>query len=80
MHSVSVANIIGSMSIAAGAAAGVLLATGIAVAASMRADAGLPAGSAELGDLALAMGLLAVFAAGALIAAGLLIRPIRTTI
>jgi len=68
------------MSLAATAAAGVLLATGVAVAASIRAEADLPMLSPELGDLALAMGLLAAFAAGALVAVGLLMRPIRTTI
>lgn len=80
MQSASVAKIIHSMSVAAAAMAGVLLATGVAVAASIRADADLPMVSAELGDLALATGLLAAFAAGTLIAAGLLVRPIRTTI
>jgi hypothetical protein len=78
MQSISVAKIIRSMSVATAAAAGVLLATGVAVAASIRAEAELPMVSPELGDLALAMGLLAAFAAGALVAAGLLMRPIRT--
>lgn len=80
MRSVSAAKFIGSMSVAAAAAAGVLLATGVAVAASIRAEADLPMLSPELGDLALAMGLLAAFAAGTLLAAGLLMRPIRSTI
>jgi len=68
------------MSVVAAAAAAVLLATGVAVAASIRAEAELPIVSPELGDMALALGLLAAFAAGALLAAGLLMRPIRTTI
>ncbi|HZY48771.1 MAG TPA: hypothetical protein VFE64_03240 [Devosia sp.] len=80
MRSVSAAKFIGSMSVAAAAAAGVLLATGVAVAASIRAEADLPMLSPELGDLALAMGLLAAFAAGTLLAAGLLMRPIHSTI
>jgi len=80
MRSVSAAKFIGSMSVAAAAAAGVLLATGVAVAASIRAEADLPMLSPELGDLALAMGLLAAFAAGTLLATGLLMRPIHSTI
>ena len=80
MQSVGVAKIIRSMSVAAAAAAGVLLATGVAVAATIRAEADLPMLSPELGDLALAMGLLAAFAAGALLAVALLMRPVRAAI
>lgn len=80
MHSVSVTKIVRPLTVAAAAAAGVLLATGVAVAASMKADADLPMLSPELGDFSLALGLLAGFAAVALLAVGLLVRPIRTTI
>jgi hypothetical protein len=80
MQSVSVARIIRSMSVVAAAVAGVLLATGAAVAATIKAEADLPMLSPELGDLALALGLLAAFAAGALLAVGLLIRPARAAI
>jgi hypothetical protein len=80
MQSVSVARIIRSMSVVAAAVAGVLLATGAAVAATIKAEADLPMLSPELGDLALALGLLAAFAAGALLAVGLLIRPVRAAI
>jgi hypothetical protein len=68
------------MSVVAAAVAGVLLATGAAVAATIKAEADLPMLSPELGDLALALGLLAAFAAGALLAVGLLIRPVRAAI
>jgi hypothetical protein len=80
MQSVSVARIIRSMSVVAAAVAGLLLATGAAVAATIKAEADLPMLSPELGDLALALGLLAAFAAGALLAVGLLIRPVRAAI
>jgi hypothetical protein len=80
MHSVSVARIIRSMSVVAAAVAGVLLATGAAVAATIKAEADLPMLSPELGDLALALGLLAAFAAGALLAVAQLIRPVRAAI
>jgi hypothetical protein len=77
MQSVSVARIIRSMSVVAAAVAGVLLATGAAVAATIKAEADLPMVSPELGDMALAVGLLAAFVAGALLAVGLLMRPVR---
>jgi hypothetical protein len=80
MPRVSVAKIITSMSVAATAAAALLLATGVVVAASIRTDADLPLLSPELGDLALSTGLLALLAAGALIALRLLMRPIRAAI
>lgn len=80
MRSVSAAKIIRSLSVAATAMAGVLLATGVAVAASMKADVELSVLSPELGDLALAIGLLTMFAAGVLLAIGMLMRASRTTI
>jgi hypothetical protein len=80
MQSVSVARIIRSMSVTAAAVAGLLLATGAAVAATIKAEADLPMVSPELGDMALAVGLLAAFVAGALLAVGLLMRPVRGAI
>jgi hypothetical protein len=80
MQSVSVAKIIRSMSVTAAAVAGLLLATGAAVAATIKAEADLPMVSPELGDMALAVGLLAAFVAGALLAVGLLMRPVRGAI
>lgn len=80
MQSVRAVKIIRSLSVAATAMAGVLLATGVAVAASMRADSNLPMLSPELGDLALAVGLLTLFAAGVLLAIGMLMRASRTAL
>lgn len=80
MQSVRAVKIIRSLTVVATSAAGVLIATGVAVAATMKTDADLPMLSSELGDLALAIGLLALFTAGALVAVGLLMRPVRTSI
>jgi hypothetical protein len=80
MQSVSATKIVRPLTVAVAASAGVLLATGVAVAASMKAETDLPMLSPEFGDFALALGLLAAFAAVALLAVGLLVRPLRPTL